>query len=164
MPTSRGRQLGGGQPGGGPPRQGPLGGFGPGGNGPPPPPPPGIPIGGWPPGGWGPLGPPDGNPQGLGNPQDAINHIRINDAKKASTIKFDPVPHAKGNRQWNLAFKKEVASSSTEPNKAFEWIHAIESLTEQQVVDQDQNSKSFITHNAKIASGLTDIFTGEFRR
>ena len=71
------------------------------------------------------------------------------------------MPSSKEWKAWNLAFKKKVRGGSIKPKAAYEWIHAtLQADSWESLADDGQ----FETLNYKIASGLMDICTGEFKR
>ena len=109
-------------------------------------------------GGGGPGGP---GGHGPGNP--AGDQSAKNDAKEANWIKFESYPTAKQVRAWKLNFKKKIAGASFHPHQAFAWISEIETMTYDEIVAIDKVSNAFITLNAKIGTGLSEIFLPNYR-
>ena len=104
-------------------------------------------------------------PEARGDPtRKAIETTKDEDTKKeseAKAIKFKDFPSTPGFRNWKMEFKKKVASSSPTPTKAFQWITKIEHVHS---VEELKDHESFETLDYKIASGLSEICHGEFKR
>ena len=86
-------------------------------------------------------------------PQRGVTEINV--------FKFDPMPSSKEWRNWNLAFKKKVRGGALKPQESYEWIsEALKAKSWESLSDDGR----FETLNYKIASGLMEICTGEFKR
>jgi len=93
-------------------------------------------------------------------PSSPVPNETLTKTKEADSIKFEAFPSAVQFRYWKLNFMKKVAASSGRPQEAFAWISKVQNSS----FDELEDCEGFLTLDAKIASALFDILTGEFKR
>ena len=108
--------------------------------------------------------PDEGRPPAGANsrqPQDPNNVANdVGDKNEANAITIDAIPNAKTYRNWRYAFQEAVASASGTPTSAFERIcQTYEAETHEELRDG-----AFQSLDAKTATGLNKILSGDFQR
>jgi hypothetical protein len=81
--------------------------------------------------------------------------------KEADSIKIEYLPSVPKFKFWRLQFKRTVASASSNPDKIFVWISQVESAKSWKELN---NSGEFASLDAKLATALGNILTGELAR
>ena len=85
----------------------------------------------------------------------------VQGGKEASSIRLNPFPTPSGYRVWKMRYRKVVASSSSDPDRALEWITKQE---EAKSIAELARNEGFRTLSSKLAAALTSCFTGDFAR
>ena len=85
----------------------------------------------------------------------------VSNKGEAPHVTFQHWPNAPAFRNWKKQFERTVSSASARPQAAFHWILEID---EASTMEELENSGDFETLSAKIATGLSAIFTGAFQR
>ena len=80
---------------------------------------------------------------------------------EASECKFISFPTQRSLRNFRLKTKKTIASASTKPNLAYQWICKAERALSLEELEDDEG---FETLSAKAATGFLNIVHGEFAR
>ena len=81
--------------------------------------------------------------------------------KEASSIKLNPFPNAQGYRAWKSHYRKVVAASSSDPERALQWI--LKQETAKSIVELESD-EGFSTLSIKLSEALTRIIHGDFAR
>ena len=83
-------------------------------------------------------------------------------AREAEKIHIPKFPNPEQYRNWRIRVRDAVSAASPSPDEAFAWIGKV--WVEGKTVDDLKDSGTFVTLDAKLLSGLTNIAEGDLGR